>query len=188
VINPDIRENLQEYLKRASIQRLERKYLTYFKKNPFPNLRHKSIPEILNKLKRLKYNIGPYENITVFEASNRIATDLTLFKGIEKLFAMNEIPKDSKVLIQLGNMQMKGKGDFSVKGKILDLEGEVFDTAPSFFNNKLYKVLAKWKDNPNLRFIIFNESVFMEERCKRYFMNKQTEYRKMIFCPVQSWQ
>lgn len=182
-----MKERISYYLTESEIIELEKEYLDYLNKYPFIQINHSSYSELLEKVKRSRYNIGPYENITLFEASNRVATDLTLFEGVKNLFKTNLVSSNSKILIQLGTMQIKEKGDFSVNNSGEDLEGEVFDTAHTFFRNKLYKTLKKWKGYNRLKFIVFNKDVLEEDKCKRYFENRQSEYSGIKFLPVSSW-
>src|SRR5688500_11782503 len=66
---------------------LRQEYSKLIAHNPFPKppLNPSSIDMIMYLKRKASDNIikiGPYENITVFEAANRIASDLVLINGI----------------------------------------------------------------------------------------------------------
>ena len=100
--------------------------------------------------------IGPYKNITPFEAANRIASDLVIINGSLQLIGSQE-PESSVVTLRLGAEHIKGKGDFTIN----KFEGEAFNVAPSFLSTKLYQTRRKWRDNQDLlKYILINEDAF----------------------------
>ena len=63
-----------------------------------------SIFELIDQVKRNPTNIGPYKDISVFEALNRIGSDLVLLRGAELLFTKglnNKFPES--ILLRMGN-------------------------------------------------------------------------------------
>lgn len=136
------------------------RYSEYLKEHRFPDgikkLSEMEPDEITKFLKREKFDIGKYKQITVFEAANRIASDLVLLEGlplIAKKF------KATKFKILLGNYHDPDRGDFSLEIGGKWFEGEAFSTAESYFHPKLSGTVNKWNGKEgDLRFILFNSS------------------------------
>lgn len=105
--------------------------------------------------------IGPYENISVFEAANRIASDLVLIRGVIQIINDGHEHNDKRITLLLGTKHVKGMGDF----KIGDKHGEAFNVAPAFYKAKLYSTIKKWTKNQqesNLSYILINHDVVQE--------------------------
>lgn len=127
----------------------------------------KSTVDVIKLVKRQQENaVGPYQGITLFEALNRIATDLVAIHG---LWENPQLLQPHTVIhICMGNEEV---GDFS--GDILlDTDGvkqniEVFNASPSFFPMKLRATRKKWRrieeakhaDGRKLDFIFFNGEI-----------------------------
>lgn len=138
---------------------LKREYYTSLADNLFPKPPVK--PSTIQMIKYLKRKnaenvnkIGPYENITVFEAANRIGSDLVLINGIIQLIEDGHEHPDSRITLLLGTRHLKGKGDFWINEK----QGEAFNVAESFYQSKLDKTLKKW-ENGHLDYILINAEV-----------------------------
>lgn len=144
------------------LKALKKKYWNLLREHPFP-----SPPESGNAIamimyfKRQKLNsniiIGPYAGISVFEAANRIASDLVIINGILQLIKQGREPGNSEITVRLGNKHEKNKGDFTINGK----EGEAFNVAASFYKIKLRNTTKKWL-LLNLHYILVNAEVFDE--------------------------
>lgn len=96
-------------------------------------------------------SIGPYSNITVFEAANRIASDLVIINGVIKLIEQNTEPANSTITLRLGNKHVRDKGDFTINKK----EGKAFNVASSFYKVKLRNTNKKW-ESTSLAYILVN--------------------------------
>ncbi len=141
---------------------LKKKYWQTLKDNPFPKP-----PQSGQSLEMIRYfkrkiegeniSIGPYTGITVFEAANRIASDLVIINVVLQLIETKKEPKDSKITIRLGNRHDKGKGDFTINGK----DGEAFNVAVSFYKVKLMTTNKKWILG-GLHYILVNADAFDE--------------------------
>lgn len=96
---------------------------------------------LLESLKRGKVNAGPYPEVTLFEAANRIMTDLVIYTGIKWLLENNVFPFTSYT-VELGN---EDKNGFDIKAESDShiLIGEAFNVAPSFFQGKKSAMLKK---------------------------------------------
>ncbi|RYY00066.1 hypothetical protein EON78_01985, partial [bacterium] len=138
---------------------LKQKYWESLKKTSFPiPPQNGSCVEMIHYFKRKNIGennqIGPYFGLTVFEAANRIASDLVIINGIIQLIEQKREPKLSRITIRLGNKHIKGQGDFTINGK----EGEAFNVAASFYKSKLRTTIAKWPNG--LSYILVNAEVF----------------------------
>lgn len=127
---------------------------------PFPD--SNSYIEMIKYFKRKNENnpksIGPYKNITPFEAANRIASDLVIINGLLQLISKENITT-AVMTLRLGTTHVNGKGDFTIKTGNKEFEGEAFNVAPSFLKAKLQKTIRKWKGNDKLKYILINEDV-----------------------------
>lgn len=152
------------FIPASQIDALMDSYKKALKEHPFPVPYQvgATVEEVIKGLKRQSHDwIGPYQNLTIFEASNRIASDLIMLEGLSHLNAMEGVVE---LMVLLGNIQVTGMGDFLLKTKSgAEFHGEGFSTAPSFFSGKLSGTLKKWKKESgqtpgSLSFIIFNSS------------------------------
>lgn len=100
--------------------------------------------DLLTQLKRGKIGKGPWSEVSIFEAANRIMTDLVILLGVKSIidgeFPDLEMFKEFEV--ELGN---ENKKDHDVISYAEDriLIGEAFNVAPSFFNVKKLKSKKK---------------------------------------------
>lgn len=130
--------------------------------------------------------IGPYENITPFEAANRIASDLVIIKGLLQLIKLEKISSKTKFTLRLGTKHEKQKGDFSIKTNRGCYEGEAFNVAPSFYKDKLNQTLSKWRTikkeyKIHLNYMLINNEAVIESDYQRL----KTEGIKLI--GVKDW-
>ncbi len=90
---------------------------------------------LLASIKRDKVNSGPYPNVTLFEAANRIMTDLVILHGVKWLLENEVFPFDAYT-VEFGN-ENRNEFDLSAhNGTGGKLVGEAFNVAPSFFHGK----------------------------------------------------
>ena len=86
---------------------------------------------LLSALKRDVVGAGPYPNVTLFEAANRIMTDLVMLHGVRWLLKHEVFPfRAYRVEYGHGN---EGAHDIEASEGGKTLIGEVFNVAPSFF-------------------------------------------------------
>ncbi|MDZ4710965.1 MAG: hypothetical protein SGI89_01410 [bacterium] len=100
--------------------------------------------DLLIKLKRSEIGKGPYAHVSIFEAANRIMTDLVILFGVKKLLS-GEFPKltmFTNFTVEFGN-ENKNAHDILSKAKGKKLAGEAFNVAPSFYNGKKSKTIKK---------------------------------------------
>lgn len=96
---------------------------------------------LLESLKRVKVNVGPYPDVTLFEAANRIMTDLVIYNGVKWLLD-NEIFPFASYTVEFGNEDGNGF-DLRADSDCACLVGEAFNVAPSFFQGKKSLMLKK---------------------------------------------
>jgi len=103
-----------------------------------------NILELLTKLKRDKINFGPWKNVSIFEAANRIMTDLIILYGIKQILdgTLPHLNLYKEFDVELGN-ENKNLHDIVSYSNGKTLIGEAFNVAPSFFNVKKGKSIKK---------------------------------------------
>ncbi len=112
---------------------------------------------LLQALKREIVKAGPYPNVTLFEAANRIVSDLVILYGVKWLLDKNIFPFTSYT-VEYGNEDANGF-DIRATSNGKKLIGEAFNVAPSFFQSKKTAVLKKLR-KPGLgvdyKIVMFN--------------------------------
>lgn len=177
------------------VKEIQKEYWEWLNKNKFPLPASGNAIEIIHYAKRKTsdkktkepQSIGPWENITVFEAANRIASDLVILKGVINLLRKHAARfENAKITLRLGNKHKVGKGDFTMTVAGKDYEGEAFNVAPSFFENKLRKTLNNC-DSRKIKFILFNSELEEDSACKSILEKKKMEYREIEMLGVENW-
>lgn len=124
--------------------------------------------------KRDKISFGPYQNLTFFEISNRIYSDLVLLEAAQILFEKHHIK----------NIQLKMSNHSGYDLTVIDknnnpINGEAFNTAASFFQIKMRSELKKFKDNA-VGIIAYNKSA-LSDKNSVFLERKKTEYPNIVF-------
>jgi hypothetical protein len=112
---------------------------------------------LLESLKREKVKTGPYPNVTLFEAANRIMSDLVILHGVAGLLQEKIFPF-SEYIVEFGNEDKNGF-DIRASSPSATLVGEAFNVAPSFFQGKKRTALKKLREKASqetYRIIMFN--------------------------------
>lgn len=162
-------------------------YLELLDINKYAIKESETIYELIDNIKRSPEKIGPYQHISIFEALNRIGTDLVLLSGATKLFK-EEIHEIKPKSIQLRMGTNKG---FDIEVKVEKnkiIYGEAFNAAESFCKIKMrqaiHKLIDENPDNKAKEVIIFmNEEV---EKTIENYENKKENKSKIkihrIYC------
>ncbi len=97
--------------------------------------------ELLRLLKRGQAGSGPYPTVSLFEAANRIMTDLVILNGVRWLLAESSLPF-REYTVEYGH---EDNGDHDIVATDGDrrLIGEAFNVAASFFPIKKSSALRK---------------------------------------------
>ncbi|MGO9109905.1 MAG: hypothetical protein ACLP9L_11790 [Thermoguttaceae bacterium] len=96
---------------------------------------------LLEALKLDKVGAGPYPDVTLFEAANRIMSDLVILHGVKWLLNHHIFPFES-FTIEYGNEDKNGF-DIRTSAGGKTLIGEAFNVAKSFFQIKKSAMLKK---------------------------------------------
>ena len=113
---------------------------------------------LLASIKRDKVNVGPYPHVTLFEAANRIMTDLVILHGVKWLLENEIFPFDTYT-VEYGN---ENKNDFDLcasNDAEKHLIGEAFNVAQSFFQGKKSAMLKKLRKEDGVadyKIVMFN--------------------------------
>ena len=97
--------------------------------------------KLLVALKRDAVGQGPYPNVSLFEAANRIMTDLVILTGVRHLLRARVFPFES-YSVEFGHGNEQAHDLIARSGSLL-LIGEAFNVSPSFFPTKKNSVLKK---------------------------------------------
>lgn len=113
---------------------------------------------LIRALKRTPLQNGPYPGVTLFEAANRVMTDLVILHGVAGLFREGIFPFTS-YRVEFGH---ENYNDFDIQASDdnLKLIGEAFNVAPSFFTIKKGSALKKLREkgaSANIKVIMVNE-------------------------------
>nr|WP_298134279.1 hypothetical protein [uncultured Pseudoxanthomonas sp.] len=114
--------------------------------------------DLLTSLKREKLDHGPYKDVTLFEAANRIMSDLVILKGVRWLLSNNVFPFTSYD-VEFGNENRNGF-DIRAEQDGRRLVGEAFNVAPSFYPVKrrhAAKKLERDGKDADIRIILVNK-------------------------------
>jgi hypothetical protein len=112
---------------------------------------------LIEALKRKRVEIGPYPHVTLFEAANRIMSDLVILHGVKCLLGADSFPFDS-YKVELGH---ENNNDFDIiaNNGSETLVGEAFNVASSFFpvkKNAALKKLRTKSQSPTYQILMFN--------------------------------
>ena len=122
------------------------------------SIRGKTGVPLFMALKREKLVGGPYPDVSIFEAANRIMSDLVILKGVAGLLQSNSFPFSSYT-VEFGNENQNGF-DIRASSDSASLVGEAFNVAPSFFQTKKGSALKKLRRdgaNATYRVLMFND-------------------------------
>lgn len=136
----------------------------------FPN---QETLQIMHWAKREKISFGPYQNLTFFEISNRIYSDFVLLEAAQILFKEHYIKN-----IQLKMSNHSGSDLVVIDKDNNEIQGEAFNTAPSFFQIKMRSELKKFEVNSGI--IAFNESA-LNDKNRVFLERKKLEYPNIVF-------
>lgn len=132
---------------------------------------------LLSALKRDVVAAGPYPNVTLFEAANRIMTDLVMLHGVRWLL-MHEVFPFPEYTVEYGHGN-EGAHDVVASEGGKALVGEVFNVAPSLFSQKRSKSLKKLrasKINAEYRVVLVNHDAVTPS-----YVPKPAAHEYMVF-------
>jgi hypothetical protein len=121
------------------------------------SIRGKTGVPLFTALKRERLVDGPYPGVSLFEAANRIMSDLVILGGVASLLKSSMFPF-SAYTVEFGNEDKNGF-DICASSNDASLVGEAFNVAPSFFQAKKASALKKLRRNgahATYRILMFN--------------------------------
>lgn len=136
-------------------------------------LPEESVFKLMLWAKRGQMSFGPYKDLTFFEISNRIYSDLVLLKAADILFKEHEIKS-----IRL-NMSNHSGNDLYVTDKNgIEIAGEAFNAAESFFQIKMRSELKKFSTGRGI--IAFNVCA-LNDKNRAFLERKKKDYKEVLF-------
>jgi hypothetical protein len=118
--------------------------------------------ELFRAIKRDKVGVGPYPAVTLFEAANRIMTDMVILYGVKWLLDTDMFPF-ATYTVEYGN-ENKNPFDIQAVGEGKKLVGEAFNVAESFFQGKKASMLKKLSGDiiADYKLIMFNRDAIRQ--------------------------
>lgn len=180
-------DEFNEALSQEKFEKAKSAYLKSLEDNSYSIKNASNIYELINNIKRTPEKVGPYQNISVFEALNRIGSDLVLISGAEKLFKGDlKGIKPQSIQLKMGTTH---GFDFEVTledGKVV--YGEAFNAAESFCKHKMRQAIHKLIDkNPVADaqecIVFINEEVktLIEKYVNKKEINSQIKVHR-VYC------
>lgn len=137
-----------------------------------------SVYDLLKMLKRNKIKNGPYPDVSLFEAANRIMTDLIILFGVKELLKKRDyngiLTEFDCFNVQFGAENISEFDIFATNGKY-NLKGEVFNVSPKFFQSKKYSMLKKLRENKNendILILVYNKDAVSENYSPKKYENE----------------
>ncbi|MBL1215711.1 MAG: hypothetical protein HND52_20250, partial [Ignavibacteriae bacterium] len=176
-------KDIPRKLNKENINKAIEDYLELLRDIPL-NISANNILQLLTDLKRKELNAGPYPDVTLFEAANRIMTDLVILFGVKKLLngCISEINFD-EYEVEFGHENFNDNDIKAFDGRI-ELIGEAFNVAKTFFQPKKNKTLKKMrqqqKNNEKLLLIYnadaVNKNYVAKPRENEYHLQVKIEF------------
>jgi hypothetical protein len=135
--------------------------------------------DIMLWAKREIISFGPYQNLTFFEISNRIYSDIVLLEDAAIILENKNV---NSIQLNMGN---KGGNDMTIIDHTGNIQiGEAFNTAISFFQVKLRSDLKKFADG-KLGYIAFNKTALDQKNAVFYQKKKEANPNiEFIVCDI----
>jgi hypothetical protein len=172
-------------LNHSNIQQEIKKYLKNIDAIQFPERKGSNVDHILS-LKRDPLGSGPYPTVSLFEASNRLFSDIVILFGVRQILLNPQIGSIKLPFLQY-EVKFGTKGGFDIEAEngSEKLVGEAFNVARSYFPDKIRKMRAKLKNENNFdyKILIFNSDAVPDPG---YYM--QMSLKSMIYLPVDFQQ
>jgi len=149
-------------LTKDNINKVIDKYKELLKDFPL-TINSSNILKLLQLLKRENIGKGPYPNVSMFEAINRIMTDLVILCGVKELLYKGlEGIIFNKINVEYGHNN-KQLHDIMAYENEITLHGEAFNVSKSLFQTKkrtsLKKLQKNIKGNTKLIIIFNNDAI-----------------------------
>lgn len=171
-------------LDKSNIDREIKNYLRKTDAIEIPERRGTNLEHLLS-LKRGKIANGPYPNVSIFEASNRIFSDIVILFGIRELLIHQKV---GKIILPFTQYEAKlGNEDgFDITANTGNekLLGEAFNVASSYFQSKKWAAKNKLQAEVDCDFRIL---VFNIDAVKNVYNYHRKSEKSMMYLPVD-WE
>lgn len=139
---------MAELISVDSVEARLREYVEQLSTIP-PTIDAGSLYDLMRKVKRDPIGAGPYPRVSLFEAFNRIMTDLVILHGVKQLLETKEVdgsplPFDAYT-VNLGNSADQAFDIYADNGEAR-LAGEAFNVAQAYFQPKKGATLKKLRE------------------------------------------
>jgi len=171
-------------LDRTNIDRELRRYLEAVNSMKLPAPQD-DVLAFIHSLKRSHVRSGPYPDVSLFEASNRILSDLIVLFGVRQLLTQAVVGHVQLPFTEYEvALSVEGGNDLTAVADGQRLIGEAFNVAPSFFQSKKASMLKRLRlDNEaDYRLVIFNE-----DAVKRPDHYREKSKPGMLYLLVDVW-
>lgn len=182
-------DNFNKALSEQEFELAKAAYMNLLAENKYCMKETHTIYELIESIKRTPEKIGPYQNISVFEALNRIGSDLVLLSGATQLFK-EELKgiKPQSIHLKMGSTRGFDFEVFLNDKKVI--YGEAFNAAESFCKEKMRQAIIKLIDNKdgktNSAIVFVNDDVknTLEKYIKgNHQLQKNPEFElNIIYC------
>lgn len=150
-----------------------------------PPLIQDNIFKYIHSVKRAPLGSGPYKGVSLFEASNRIFSDMLILFGVYELIEKREVGNVRLPFTEY-EVSLGVEGDNDIRAKTTDcrLVGEAFNVAKSFFQAKKSSSVKKLKKaDADYKLIMFNQDAVTSP--DSYI---ERSAKELLFLPVDTWK
>lgn len=154
-------KEIDRVLNNDNIDEMIEKYKMLLQQGPLKIEGHQTPYAFLKAIKREKLTTGPYPGVSLFEAANRIMSDLVILYGVKSLLKEEfDGVKFTEFEVCFGNEDHEPH-DVNAKSGEYQLAGEAFNVAESFFYLKkrasLDKLFKKETSDKRLMVLLYND-------------------------------
>jgi hypothetical protein len=134
------------------------------------SLRGRTGLPLLEALKREHLDSGRYPGVTLFEAANRIMTDLVILRGVAGMMNSTLFSFFDEYTVEYGSENNNGF-DLRANHGECQLIGEAFNVAPTFFPVKRNSAMKKLRDTSQAsthRILMYNSDAISKSYKPRH--------------------
>jgi len=146
---------------------------------------HKDVLTFMHYVKRQPLGSGPYPEVSFFEASNRVFSDIIILFGVRRLLA-NPLVGDVRLPFDEYEVALGVQAGHDLKATAgsCRLVGEAFNVAQSYFQEKKRRTIKKLRreQEADYRLIIFNADAVKKPT---YYV--EISQPSMLYLPIDMW-
>ena len=173
-------KNSPKLLNLMNIKEKLTKYLDLIKSLEHP-MHQDDILKFMYLLKRDRLSSGPYPKVSLFEAANRIFSDLVIWLGVKQLLNDRMVDNTRLPFTEYKvRFSVRAGHDLEADSGTVHLIGEAFHVAPSLYKKKLADTVKKLQDkNADYKLIIFNSDAL-----ENHDRDPEKSNPSMLYLPV----